>query len=305
MQRYHHLIVGLQLDDHDRTLIDFAELVSHMASSDTARFVHVLPAGSLFADLYAPEVIATYRADVERLAARVREEVEDAVRGRLEPPAHTDVRCEIVEGAPLAELLRIAKDDDIDLVIVGADTAGGTLAEKLARKAPCSVLLVPPGARAVIDRILVPVDFSDHAADAVDVALAFAEASALEEVHLLHVYDVPTTCLKLGLTYEQFRTNIRQHAEERFRTFAERLPTRGLRLVPHLVRGEDVTRTVHEQAEALGANLVVIGTRGRSASAAILLGSTAERVVRTARVPVVAVKRKGATIGLLEALFDL
>jgi nucleotide-binding universal stress UspA family protein len=71
------------------------------------------------------------------------------------------------------------------------------------------------------------------------------------------------------------------------------------------VQSENVPASIYEQAEALDIDLVVVGTRGRSASAAVLLGSVGEQVVRAARVPVVAVKRKGATLGLLDALFDI
>jgi len=60
------------------------------------------------------------------------------------------------------------------------------------------------------------------------------------------------------------------------------------RLVPGLPPGRIV-----EVAKAVGASLIVIGSRGRTGLAHILLGSVAERVVQTAPVPVVVVKAPG------------
>jgi nucleotide-binding universal stress UspA family protein len=300
MYRYKNILVGLSLEDLDDVLVRYAEIVSFLANSDRVRFVHVLPATATFSDLL-PE----YYRSTQDVTTELREHVSDLVDDRYVGPQHTAVDCAIVEGNPLAEMLRIAKEDDTDLVIVGRDESGGTLAEKLARKAPCSVLIVPPEGPGVIERVLVPVDFSDHAADAVDVAVAFAEAAGLGEVHLLHVYGVPDVYLKLGKNYDEFHDTMRRFADERYDAFVQTVDFRGLTPVPHFVQGEDVPRAIHEQAAELEADLVVVGTRGRSPSAAILLGSVGERVVRAAEVPVVAVKRKGATLGLIDALFDL
>ena len=300
MYRYHRLLVGLDLSDHDDTLVHYTGLVSRMAHSDAVRFVHVYRPAPVFSEVY-PE----YYSPLDDTAGQLREDLSTLIDYNFEGPSHADVRCELVEGSPLAEMLRAAKDGDTDLVVVGKDERGGTLAEKLARKAPCSVLVVPPEARPDIRRVLVPVDFSRHAADAVDVAVAFAEAAGLDELHLLHVYAVPTGYYKLGKTYDEARASMRRFAEERYAAFVETLDLRGLKPIPHLVEGENAPQTVCEEAEKLEADLLMVGTRGRTASAAVLLGSVAEKMVRQANLPVVVVKRKGATLTLLDALFEL
>jgi hypothetical protein len=47
-----------------------------------------------------------------------------------------------------------------------------------------------------------------------------------------------------------------------------------------------------------------MGTRGRSRSAGVLIGSETDRVLAKSTIPVLAVKRSGANLGLLEALLD-
>jgi hypothetical protein len=57
-------------------------------------------------------------------------------------------------------------------------------------------------------------------------------------------------------------------------------------------------------ADREGADLIVMSTRGRSRSAAILLGSVTEETIIESRLPLLAVKHFGARMGVLEALLD-
>ena len=66
----------------------------------------------------------------------------------------------------------------------------------------------------------------------------------------------------------------------------------------------DIARTIHRVASEQAVDLKVMSTRGRSRSAAILLGSVTEGVITEARTPVLAVKHFGAQLGLLQVLLD-
>jgi nucleotide-binding universal stress UspA family protein len=59
----------------------------------------------------------------------------------------------------------------------------------------------------------------------------------------------------------------------------------------HLVRGLDVAEVIRETCSEVGCDLVVVGTHGRRGVGHLLLGSVAEKVVRTAPVPVLTVHR--------------
>ncbi|MEM9997836.1 MAG: universal stress protein, partial [Bacteroidota bacterium] len=123
-------------------------------------------------------------------------------------------------------------------------------------------------------------------------------------VHFLHVYTVPTGYPSLRHPPLDLRATLRTRAVRRLETFIEALDLRGLTPELHLAESPDVPGTILSEAAALGADLMMVGTRGRSPSAAILLGSVAEQVLRAAPVPVVAVKRKGATTRLLDVLLE-
>lgn len=283
MNRYQHVLVCLAADRHDPSLIRYAGLVARMAQSRRVTFAHV-EAGD-----HGGDGLPDRRAELEK-----------AVQSEFDAPDDVEVRVEYADGAPLDEVLHLTRTLEADLLLVGQGERGA-FAEKLARQAPCSVLVLPLDAPEVISRVLVPVDFSEHAADAVDVAAAFAEAAGLGEVHLLHVYGTPE---KGRRSYESSTYALRRRAEEACHAFLSDVNLRGLEPVCHFAVGLDVPEAIERAVAQHEADLLVIGTRGRTPGAAVLLGSVAEALVHRVDTPVVAVKRKGVTLKLLEALLE-
>jgi universal stress protein A len=138
--------------------------------------------------------------------------------------------------------------------------------------------------------ILVPVDFSPDS----DRALAYAAdlASALgAHLHLLHAYHLPPlAAAPYGSSlpqsvWDELRDAARAELEER----REKLVGRGLEAQAHLTTGM-ASEAIREAAAEVGADLIVMGTRGRTGLAHVLLGSVAERTLRTAPCPVLTVK---------------
>ena len=145
-----------------------------------------------------------------------------------------------------------------------------------------------------IARILVPTDFSTASDDALAQAKTLAGRFG-SSLHLLHVFEDPFTSaafasemyatLPLSLRDDMFRD-----AERRL---AERLPADEKMLfngTTEIVSGTPAT-TIVEYAATLGAELIVIGTHGRSGLSHLLLGSVAERVIRLAAVPVLTIRQ--------------
>lgn len=298
MYRYRRIIVGLHLNDQDTSLVRYAGLVSRMAQSEHVWFVHVYRTQSLVEDLHSNLVSMS-------AASQLQQDLETFVHAHFDGPDDTKVHCEVIQGTPLLEMLRLARGKEADLVLVGKDRAYGTMAEKMARKAPCSVLIVPPGAKSVINNVLVPLDFSDHSEDAIDVAIAFGKAAGGARLRCLHVYDVPTGYYKAGKSHDEFAELIRERAEAQYCGFMQRLHLRDDVATPVFWQDRNTPRAIRRAIDQYNADLVVMGTRGRTDSAAVLLGSVTEKIVRTTQVPVVAVKKKGATLSFLKALLEL
>jgi nucleotide-binding universal stress UspA family protein len=145
-----------------------------------------------------------------------------------------------------------------------------------------------------VQRILVPVDFSENAASVLEWAAHMA-AEHRSRITLLHVYHLPVEFQQLEGAYlpPDFWSNVKGEAEQQLGRYAEGLRKQGLE-VEALVREGYPATVIVDEAASLGADLIVIGTRGQSGLKHLLLGSIAERVVQKAPCPVLTVKAAGA-----------
>jgi nucleotide-binding universal stress UspA family protein len=145
-------------------------------------------------------------------------------------------------------------------------------------------------------RILVPIDFSSTS----DAALQCARGMAVRfgaSLHLLHVAEDPYRAFYSAEVYvpevEGLRDEILRNAigglKERLRTsdFAE------LRATADAIIGTPAACIV-EYAAGHGVDLIVMGTHGRGGMSHLLMGSVAERVVRTAPCPVLTLREAKA-----------
>ena len=136
------------------------------------------------------------------------------------------------------------------------------------------------------DRILLPTDGSDAGNRAVDQALGLA-AETGATVHLLFVLeDIPYAPEMMHDTVEAQLREIGEAALEEIRGRADEA---GVEVVEALREGAPHTAILEYAAEE-GADVIVMGTHGRSGLDRYLLGSVTERVVRTADVPVLTVR---------------
>jgi nucleotide-binding universal stress UspA family protein len=143
-----------------------------------------------------------------------------------------------------------------------------------------------------IARIVVPVDFSAHADRAIEYAVTFGKQFGAC-VELFHVVEDPFASGGWGSeVYVPDLDGLRERAmeEARIRLEARRstIPAGSLPLVA-TVRMGHVAQTIVDYAKDVGADLIVMGTHGRTGLAHLIIGSVAERVVRLAPCPVLTV----------------
>ncbi len=146
----------------------------------------------------------------------------------------------------------------------------------------------------MFSRILVPTDFSPASDAAVHYARALAETFGAT-LRLLHVLEDPAASTAFVADgYAVDTPDIR----EALLTHARKCLARALPLTDRArfhVTSEALVgmpaATIVDYAAATGANLIVMGTHGRTGLAHLLMGSVAEHVVRTAPCPVLTVRQ--------------
>lgn len=140
-------------------------------------------------------------------------------------------------------------------------------------------------------RVMVPIDFSDYSVKALHYATAFAQqfGAALVLVHVTEPTVFPSELGYGPLATEVIEQHIRQDAQARLNSLAQQCIACGLKVETGVRVGRPYNEIV-KAAEEHDVDLIIIATHGFTGLTHVLLGSTAERVVRHARCPVLVVR---------------
>jgi len=144
-----------------------------------------------------------------------------------------------------------------------------------------------------IRKILLPTDFSPCAEPAVNMGIDLARAFQAQLL-LLYVYNAPLYLGPLGESYMVPATlveSLRRDAERALAQLRQRADAAGVSAETLAAEGL-ATDVIVEVARSQGVDLIVMGTHGRTGFRHFMLGSVAERVVRSAPCPVLTVRTK-------------
>jgi len=148
--------------------------------------------------------------------------------------------------------------------------------------------------------MVVAYDFSPHSQAALDTAVQLARRLD-SDLHLLHVVQTPAFAYgAYGGTVVPPPIDMGQvldGAMASLRDVVDGLAPVPGRREPHVVEGVGVAAMIQETAERLGADLIVMGTHGRTGLAHVFLGSVAERTLRGAPCPVLTVQAPDGAAG--------
>ncbi|MEZ5989699.1 MAG: universal stress protein [Planctomycetota bacterium] len=291
------ILVPVSLTEVDETVLAWAAMIARTRKAKNLDLVHVRAKTDI------PDEVLEQFPEAAGDEDEIRRAMEAEVEQRGGDLGKTEVGVAVLDGAPVTRILKHMAGKDYDLLITGIRPGdSGRLAVSMARKAPCSVLVVPQHAPAKVEEIAAAVDFSANSVDAVDVAARYAKHAGLKRIHLLHVFQVPLGYHSTGKSYEEFAAIMRRNAEREFTRFLERCETQGVEVECHVEQSEHVAVRIPELAQSLGADVLVIGARGRTALAHLLLGSVTEHILVQSTIPVIAVKKKGAGLSILQIL---
>jgi nucleotide-binding universal stress UspA family protein len=215
-----------------------------------------------------------------------------------------------VPGDPAACISKIAQEANATLIVMGTHGRTGwnrlllgSAAEKVVREAPCPVLTVrvteseEPGefpARVRLNRLLVPIDFSECAQEAFEFAAMLARKLGVG-VRLVHASEPAAYPLDFKLLHVSDEKALQARVRERLQELVSVLKDNGITAESVCELGTPteviLTQTEGRPAERVEpADAIVMGTHGRRGLGHLALGSVAEFVVRRVACPVLTVK---------------
>ncbi|HET8625138.1 MAG TPA: universal stress protein [Gemmatimonadales bacterium] len=287
--------------------LPIAEVVAREAGADL-HLVSVqppmLPAGAEFGLSHGEVPLSGNRDDVEAYLALVARRVARAHGGH----AVTAVVC----GDPAERLADYIKTNAISLVVMTTHGRGGfsrvwlgSVADRLIRRTGAPVLLLRHDTRmntARFQRIVIALDGSPAAERAVAPALTLGSFAIDPRYTLVRVVEppLPPTMTPVGLYPPDVAVPSPQEvsaaAKEYLESVANRIRARGYSVDTRVLVGSTAQQIV-QLAERYRSQLITMGTRGAKGLDRLVLGSVADKVVRSARQPVLVTPMERATTG--------
>ncbi|HAA16002.1 MAG TPA: universal stress protein [Cytophagales bacterium] len=309
MYPFRNVLIGLDLSDLDHTLLKFAERIYHSEVTENLYFVNVLR------NFDVPDSVLKEYPDMIGNAMRERQ---DKMRQTLEEAFGEEidtnkVHLVVKEGGIAKAVLNASVEYDIDVVILGrrqqGEDNGGFLAQRMARRAACSLAIIPEGSKPVLNRLLVPSDFSEFATMALEQAVDMARRRPEEvEVIVQNVYTIPTGYHYSGKTRDEFAEVVKENAKREYQAWIKEIDVTGVNIrdVYSLDQNDNPVTDIYDMAHEVQADAIIFGAKGRNSTTAFFIGSIAERVIQIdSEFPLLVVRPKGKNAGILDIIKEI
>ncbi len=260
-------------------------------------FVHVVLQVD-YAPLVPPDVMTGNLGDLyEDVAKRATDSLQE-IADRVAVGSNDSVVRVLTGPSVTRTLIDYTEEHDIDLMVVGTHGRTGAKrvllgseAERLVRVAPCPVLTVGPDVDPRPERPLRILGALDLADTSLEVARSVRELSELysADAHFIHIV-APVILPAYVEGYTQVSVPVDNLLAQANEKLLEVVETAGV--VDSTLRASfgDTAIEVVKYAKETNVDLIVVATHGRSGLPHLLLGSVADRIVRTAHCPVMTVR---------------
>lgn len=204
----------------------------------------------------------------------------------------------VAAGTPAQTILEQAKKLKSDLIVTGAhkkdslrDLFIKSTAEKLLRFSEKPVLIVKNATKEEYKTIVVGMDFSSHALKALYMALTLFPKA---KVHVVHAYSLPFSGLVKDRDLEDFTLDQRKEGMEKILgALGRKLKDKKAKAFARMdivMHNAHSSAALHDEVRKTRADLVVVGTHGKSELLTGIVGSVARDMIHNAKTDVLVVK---------------
>lgn len=244
------------------------------------------------AELWVVHVVPPVDVAHERILGATRDAIEERAKAALSevcrelkrPPVPANVILE--QGDPVTKIQEACRRLNIDTLVAGTRGHGGDdkksmgrVAERLAHTAASDVLLVRPDFKKTFKKICVAVDFSDPSLMALERAAELARAYGAGALTLCHVISIPDDYWHSGMSEKETVKRMRGFAKEHIAELEAKVKLDGLKISEAFAVGKPADELAG-LTRGEGADLLVMGSHGRTLTASAMIGSVAAKTVR-------------------------
>lgn len=307
MYKIKKMIVCLDLSDMDATLVRFASFIAKTNQTHKIYFTNIIR------NLNIPkDILKEFPNLITSMIDERQGEMQKIIDENFDKTLNTSYSIVVKEGQLSKKILKLAHEKSADMIIVGRKVTmvgTGVITQRLARRASCSLLIVPENSVPKIKKLLVPSDFSDYSKDAMEEAILIAEKNGGDvEIICQNVFTVPSGYHFTGKSYEEFTAIMQTHAEINYKKFIRKIDTKGFDITPIYTKDEDEdpVEDIIQKALEIDADGIIIGAKGRTAATALFIGSMAERLIQlNDKFPLLVTRPKGKNAGLLDYILEI
>lgn len=308
MYPFRNVLIALDMSDMDQTLLRFAQRFYETEVADNVYFVNIIRKMDI-PDSVLKEFPDMVDKALSERKAQIRQVIEEGADAPLDPDkTHIVVR----EGGIAKTILAASQELNIDLIVLGRrqqGNDGGLLSQRIARRAACSMLIVPEHSNPQVNKLLVPSDFSEFSTLALEEAVMLARRRPSEvEVVVQNVYTIPSGYHYSGKTKEEFKQILIKNAKKDYQAWVAEVDTEGINVrdVYSNNINDNVVSDIYDMAHELEVDGIVFGAKGRTSATAFFIGSIAEKVIQLdSKFPLLVVRPKGKNAGLLDILREI
>ena len=283
------ILVPTDFSETGMLAIEHASFLARLVKAEMI-LLHVLPLTEYHFEIPEPVMHINNRDEVNKIVVQKLTELADHVSKEY------GIRPQIMntEGKIAMEVMQIAKDEDVDIIVMGTHGAKGfeeimigSNAHKVVSLAPCPVLTVQTHAKKLgFANIVLPIDRSTHSREKVETAISFANIYH-SKLHILGLLESKEASEydKLQIVLDQV-----QHSIEKA----------GLTFSRHTVKGDHLAAEALKYGSSIDADLIMIMTDQESQVTGLFLGLLAKQIVNHSRIPVLSLKPHYGTFEALD-----
>ncbi len=301
---FNNILVGLDLTEMDNFLIRYANFIVDTFSSANVTFMHVMQPVDI-----PEEIRASFPGFDEPVEKLIKEDIEEKIKELFTAQSKFSL---IVKSGHTADIvLQYSRKNKIDLTLMGKKigySGEGGISRKVTSLTPSSVLLISETTPHAINNIWVRMDFSKISIEALKMAKSIKEQTGAS-VTCHNVFKLPLSYFPQQTQKQEQKLigQLTKHGQKEYQKILKKLNLSEdeYPCVYSLNKENDEAQILYHEAIQHQADLIMAGSKMKSELTHVILDNTSEKLASGGKtLPVLIVKDKKLSMGILESIFD-